>query len=217
MSYNPYEPVPTTSQTAAWPTEAPATQVPGWGTDQPYGGQPPGMSPMGPPQAPGNKPTTGLIVVLILLAVAALGAGAFFVLGGDDDDETANEDPEVVNNDPGTGPVDGPVTTLPGNPEDIEVDDPPELPTGPGAPDVPIEDAAADAGPPEAPPTGDSQFDDLAQDCYQGDMQACDDLYLGTPVGSEYEAYGDTCGARISDSHGYYCTDLLPNPEPPAD
>ena len=204
MSYNPYGP----TDTATWATEAPPTQVPGWGTD-------PGMPPMGPPPGRSN---TGLVLVLVLLAVAALGAGAFFLMSGGDDDETADGDADVVNNTPSDQPDQpsgdvGPVTTLPGGLDDV---DEPTLPDT-GGPTVPPEVAAADAGPPEAPPTGDAQYDDLAQECYQGDMEACDDLYLGTPVGSEYEAYGDTCGARVSDSHGYYCVDLLPNPEPPAD
>jgi hypothetical protein len=212
VSYNPYGPPDTSPQTAAWPTEVPAASVPGWDSGQGYGG--PGMPPAGP-----QKSNTGLVVILVLLAVAALGAGAYFVTsGGDDDDnpdtETAGSTTPTGNTPAGNPATDdgnpGPVTTLPGDLDDIE------LPDTPNAPDVPIEVAAADAGPPEDPPTGDAQFDDLAGQCFEGDMQACDDLYLQTPVGSEYEAYGDTCGARVSDSHGYYCTDLLPDPAPPA-
>lgn len=33
-----------------------------------------------------------------------------------------------------------------------------------------------------------------------GDMQACDDLFAGTPVGSLEELYGTTCGFRIDDA-----------------
>ena len=32
--------------------------------------------------------------------------------------------------------------------------------------------------------------------CAGGDMAACDDLWLGTPVGSELEAFAETCGGR---------------------
>ena len=39
----------------------------------------------------------------------------------------------------------------------------------------------------------------LAQSCFDGDLQSCDDLYWGTAVGSEYEAYGSTCGGRLVD------------------
>lgn len=216
MSYNPYDSAPTMQQTPPWPTQAPSTPVPGWGTEQPYGGAPPGMSPMGPPPAPENKPSSGLIIVLVLLAVAAIGGGAFLALSGDDDDETSTDGREVVEDSPTDGPTDGPVTTLPGDLDDIEIDDPPELPDGPSS-DVSPEETAADAGPPDEPPTGEPQLDDLAEECYQGDMQACDDLYLTSPSGSTHQAYGDTCGHRVEESNGFYCTTLLPDPEPPAD
>lgn len=54
----------------------------------------------------------------------------------------------------------------------------------------------ADAG-----TTGTAYGDDPALDalwdaCAAEDMQACDDLYFGSPSGSEYEDYGDTCGGR---------------------
>lgn len=41
-----------------------------------------------------------------------------------------------------------------------------------------------------------AQFDDLALQCGQNDLGACDELYAVTPVGSSYEAYGATCGQR---------------------
>ena len=43
----------------------------------------------------------------------------------------------------------------------------------------------------------DSTFDALTSDCESGDLQACDDLFGQTPVGSDYEAYGRTCGGRL--------------------
>lgn len=36
----------------------------------------------------------------------------------------------------------------------------------------------------------------LAVSCSQGDMAACDDLWLDTDVGGELEAYAETCGGR---------------------
>lgn len=39
-------------------------------------------------------------------------------------------------------------------------------------------------------------LDLLWAECEGGDMTACDDLYLGSPVGSEYEEFGATCGSR---------------------
>jgi hypothetical protein len=44
----------------------------------------------------------------------------------------------------------------------------------------------------------DAAFDELALGCEEGDLEACDDLYLQTPVDSGYEEYGSTCGARTT-------------------
>ena len=42
----------------------------------------------------------------------------------------------------------------------------------------------------------DATLDFLWDACADGDMVACDDLYRQAPVGSGYEAFGDTCGYR---------------------
>jgi hypothetical protein len=42
----------------------------------------------------------------------------------------------------------------------------------------------------------DPGLDDLWDACEAGGMQACDDLYRYSPIGSVYEAYGDSCGER---------------------
>lgn len=52
----------------------------------------------------------------------------------------------------------------------------------------------------------DPELDDLYDACADGDFQACDDLYLQSPAGSEYEEFGDTCGDR-NEPQGY-CVDL---------
>jgi len=215
VSYNPYE--TQMPPTTAWPPEQPPSQVPGWG--------PQGMAPMGPPPAPGNKSSPALIIVLVVLAVAAIGAGAFFLTSGDDDDAPTATNSNRTDNP--TADDNSPVTTLPGGDDgiDVNVDDTtPGLPGDPGdSGDVPgngglddhegvtIEETAATAGPPGTPPTGDPALEDLAQQCADGSMTACDDLYLASPVGSDFEAYGDTCGARVPDAHNYYCADLLPD------
>ena len=46
----------------------------------------------------------------------------------------------------------------------------------------------------------------LYDGCDAGDMQACDDLYLESPVGSPEEEFGDTCGNR-NDPSGW-CVDV---------
>lgn len=42
----------------------------------------------------------------------------------------------------------------------------------------------------------DAELDALAQDCFDGDFGACDQLFFDSPVDSDYEAYGDSCGGR---------------------
>lgn len=42
----------------------------------------------------------------------------------------------------------------------------------------------------------DAQLDALWDKCKGGDGEACDELYDESPLGSEYEEYGNTCGGR---------------------
>ena len=42
----------------------------------------------------------------------------------------------------------------------------------------------------------DAELDALAQDCFEGDFGACDQLFFDSPVDSDYGAYGDSCGGR---------------------
>ncbi|PYF99060.1 hypothetical protein SAMN05216184_10982 [Georgenia satyanarayanai] len=51
----------------------------------------------------------------------------------------------------------------------------------------------------------DADLDRLWDSCAEGDAQACDDLYLESPVGSEYEEYGDTCGGRFPPGEQLWC------------
>jgi hypothetical protein len=57
--------------------------------------------------------------------------------------------------------------------------------------------------PPEEPwgPGDDPYLDGLWDGCAAGDAAACDELYFESPIGSEYEAFGDTC-AGLSDGGG---------------
>jgi hypothetical protein len=54
----------------------------------------------------------------------------------------------------------------------------------------------------------DSVLDSLWRSCDAGDSEACDELYLSSAAGSEYEQFGDTCGYR---SDGGGCP---PDPSP---
>jgi hypothetical protein len=51
----------------------------------------------------------------------------------------------------------------------------------------------------------DNQLDRMWRACERGDWVACDDLYLESPVGSEYEFFGASCGGVIPEPDGEYC------------
>lgn len=68
-------------------------------------------------------------------------------------------------------------------------------------------------GDPEGPAPGepdvygdDPDLDALWDGCEAGDWEACDDLYRQSPIGSEYERFGDTCGDRNEPSG--WCVDV---------
>jgi hypothetical protein len=51
----------------------------------------------------------------------------------------------------------------------------------------------------------DAQLDALWDACADGDLAACDELYLDSPIGSAYEAFGDSCGGRQFEDTGVWC------------
>jgi hypothetical protein len=67
--------------------------------------------------------------------------------------------------------------------------------------------------PAEQEPEGlgdDPELNTLADDCFGGDMAACDELYFGSPAGSPYEAYGDSCAGRQPEGTGTKCVTAFP-------
>ncbi|MGY1843035.1 hypothetical protein [Modestobacter sp. SYSU DS0875] len=61
------------------------------------------------------------------------------------------------------------------------------------------------------PPDGlgdDPVLDGLAQQCFDGDLQACDDLYQEALLQPGYGDYGLTCGGRVEEFAVYTCTQL---------
>jgi hypothetical protein len=50
-----------------------------------------------------------------------------------------------------------------------------------------------------------STIDGLVQDCDSGDNAACDELFLITPVGSQLELFGTTCGGRSDEELAGSC------------
>ena len=57
--------------------------------------------------------------------------------------------------------------------------------------DAPTSDGPVQTDPPL------SQLDRLAEECDAGDFESCDDLYRESPLGSDYEYFGGTCGGRV--------------------
>lgn len=51
----------------------------------------------------------------------------------------------------------------------------------------------------------DPDLDLLWLACQSEDWLACDDLYLESPVGSEYEFFGASCGGIVPEPDGEYC------------
>ena len=75
-------------------------------------------------------------------------------------------------------------------------------------PTAAADDGASDSTPPGDPPDDlgtDAELDALAQECFDGDLVACDHLFLDSPVDSDYEDYGDTCAGRQDAGTEDYC------------
>jgi hypothetical protein len=58
----------------------------------------------------------------------------------------------------------------------------------------------------------DPELDDYAEECHDGDMQACDDLFELSPLDSAYELYGGSCAGRQpnAEARSVYCVDAFP-------
>jgi len=56
------------------------------------------------------------------------------------------------------------------------------------------------------------ELDEYAAECFDGDMEACDDLYWESPTDSAYELYGGTCAGRQpnADAFDVLCVDAFP-------
>ena len=76
--------------------------------------------------------------------------------------------------------------------------------------EYPLEDGSGDSGDETTDTTaagGDEDFSALIDDCEGGDMHACDELWLTTPVGSDEERIGATCGGRSEELLNGGCED----------
>lgn len=62
---------------------------------------------------------------------------------------------------------------------------------------------------PDLPTTSNAEHTRLIELCADGDMVACDDLYLDSPIDSPEEEFGDTCGGRQPSDTGQWCVDVF--------
>ena len=203
---------PPSGETAPPPPVAP---TPPEGTAAAVGGPPDHGLPEsqttgGPPAGGGNKSV--LVVVAIVAALVVAGLLLFLLTsgGGDEeaDDDQTDESDETDETDDETDETDD--QTDEGDDEPSEDDSPEELAEFspgdfPSDPAGDLETAASPFAPIVLEEFGNGNnedFDVLARDCFFGDFDSCDQLYLETPVGSDYEAYGDTCAGRLAPPDG---------------
>lgn len=201
----------------------PAAQGPGPQPDvgvQPgFGAQPPQENwQLSQASSGSNKGMIGLLAALGAIVVL-FGVGAFLVFGGDDGDTVeavtgsdADDDDDADradgDDDTGSTTTETVTTTLPDTVTSAAESEATGSTTTAGAPAIGGVPAAAD--PQVAIPEygSDPTFDALADSCESGEMQACDDLFIDSPLGSGYEAYGDSCGERNEPAG--YCATIYP-------
>lgn len=185
---------------------------------QPYGqyGQPgPQWGPPGGPggQPKGNRSTLIALVVAGIVVLAAVGVAVWLLIGNGDGSTTAAG--------PGTtaGTRTDPPTSERSSSASPRSSAPSSASSSPPSPSAsPSSSAGAEPSggipPATVPPTdlgGDPVMDAYAQDCFDGDMAACDNLYLESEVTSTYEAYGETCAGRRPLGTGMFCRVSFPS------
>jgi hypothetical protein len=155
---------------------------------QPPYGQPPYGQPWGPPGGPQPKKTNRTTIIALVVAavvlLAAVGTGLFFLL------RAADPDPQA------SAPS-GPSSAAPVDPSEPAPTDERGIPSATVRPDG--------LG-------NDPDLDELAQECYDGDMNSCDRLYEEAELDSLYGLYGGTCAGRqdVSDADTVFCDDAFP-------
>ncbi|SFP24847.1 hypothetical protein SAMN05660464_2675 [Geodermatophilus dictyosporus] len=160
------------------PSQAPYPQQYGQQYGPPYGQQ------YGPPY--GQQPAAdrkNLVVALTVggvLLLAGLAVGLFFLLRGDDGGTTV-ADPTTTSASSSSSPSSSSPSPSSGGGSGATGE--PQPPVGLGADEEGDWQAQADA-------------------CYAGDWAVCDDLWLDTPVGSQWEQYAGTCAGRVDYEEG---------------
>ncbi|MEL7208652.1 MAG: hypothetical protein AAGK32_10550, partial [Actinomycetota bacterium] len=105
------------------------------------------------------------------------------------------------------------------DPATEQVDELPSAPSSSVPPTTVTDEEGFDHGRAALAVLGDDPaLDELAVACFNDDLGSCDDLYVDSPDGSLYEAYGATCGARVDQPTNLLCADVLlpPTSDDPA-
>jgi hypothetical protein len=156
---------------------------------QPQYGQPPYGQPWGAPGGPGaprpekNRNTVIALVVGAVVLLLAIGVGLFLLL------RAGGPTPQAAASSGSSSATAGPSEPAPTDESGI-----------PSAAVTP--DGLGD----------DPDLDELAQECYDGDMDSCDRLYEEAELDSLYGLYGGTCAGRqdVSDADTVFCADAFP-------
>ena len=167
----------------------------GYGTPPPFA---PSRALGGPQPVPTSRPAdgggrrtllVGLAGAVVGAALALVVAAALFAVAADRMGESIGEEVgDRVAESLGTG-------------GGVWADDP-LLPTPGGGPVEQTEpELPGDLGP-------DPVLDAYAQQCFDGDLQSCDDLFFSATPSSDYETYGLSCGGRVEPGAVYACTEL---------
>ncbi|MGI8626233.1 MAG: hypothetical protein ACR2J5_06630 [Geodermatophilaceae bacterium] len=189
----------------------------GYGQPDPQWGQPAGYpggggyGSGGPP--PKRSPLPWIIGVLVALLVAG-GVLLFFLLKDDSPTTVATTTSATSSAEPTTEEE----TTEEENTEEETTEE-----TGSPTP-TPEVGPPPPAGAPAPVGSGDANIDALAQGCFSGDMQACDDLYEATagpdadnpdptPELEPFFDYAFTCGDRLTETEvaKRFCLEIYPD------
>lgn len=164
----------------------------------------------GPPRRRAALPW---IIGGLVLLLAAGGVGLFFLLKDDSPTPVAERSSTT------TSAAEQPSEEQPS--EETSAETSPQESTGTATPEV---GPPPPAGGPAPIGSGDSSVDGLAEGCFSGDMQACDDLYRATagpdledpdptPTLQPFFDYAFTCGDRLTEAEveQRFCVRIWPD------
>lgn len=160
---------------------------------------PPPSPGAGAPAAAGRRPGAVVLAVVALLGVVAGSVAATLLVTA-----AFVGSAEDIGREVGDGIAASMSEAMARSMEDSSFSIDEEFGWGAGAPVAP-EDIAEPVPPVPGP---DPVLNAYAQGCFDGDYQACDNLFFESPPLSDYEEYGGTCAGRVKLMSVMACTDL---------